>query len=188
MRIPGEGQEELDGELHRLQVADIHDPDAVGAVFVGEVHLLPDLGDGNGVEPLVGARIADVVEVVVDARAAGALAFVGRRQAAEVAPVVVAPEQGDVVGHAHAVLVVFLHLLVERPDLAARRSHRLFMWLAMMARWSATIFSSSAMLALLRHGQVAVAAHAERDDAFVVLVALDAFGPELVQRGCEFVE
>src|SRR5208283_2689041 len=84
VRVPGEGDKELDRELHRLQVADVHDPDAVGAVFVSEVHLLPDLGDGNGVEPLVGARIADIIEVVVNSGAAGALALVRRGQATNI--------------------------------------------------------------------------------------------------------
>src|SRR5208283_6020744 len=82
-----------------------------------EVHLLPDLGDGNGVEPLVGARIADIIEVVVNSGAAGALALVRRGQATNISPVVVAPEQGHVVGNAHALLVVFLDFFVERPVL-----------------------------------------------------------------------
>ena len=47
----------------------------VGAVARREVHLLPDLGQRHRVEPLVVARAADVVEVVVDAGAAGAFAL-----------------------------------------------------------------------------------------------------------------
>ena len=41
----------------------------------------------------------------------------GGGQAADVAPIVVAPEQRHIVRHAHAILVIVLHFLVERPEL-----------------------------------------------------------------------
>ena len=70
--VPGHGHEEVDREFHRLQITDVCDPDSRGAVAVREVHLLPDFGDRDGVEPFIVSRTADVIEVVVDAGAAGA--------------------------------------------------------------------------------------------------------------------
>ena len=43
----------------------------------GEAHLLLNFGDGIGVDPFVGARAADVVEVIVDAGAAGTFTLFG---------------------------------------------------------------------------------------------------------------
>src|SRR6185503_16754943 len=77
LRVPGEAQKELDWELHRLEVADVGDPDAVGAVGFRQRHLLPDFRDRIGVDPLVVARTADVIEVVVDAGSARTLALLG---------------------------------------------------------------------------------------------------------------
>ena len=56
------------------------------------MHLFPDLRNRIRVNPLIVARTADVIEVIIDARAATALALFGCWQAADVAPVVVAPE------------------------------------------------------------------------------------------------
>ncbi len=113
----GQREKELDGELHRFEVAHVDDPEAVGAIVESEAHLLLNFRNRVGIDPFVGTRAADIVEVVVDSRAAGALAFFGCGKAAEVAPVVVGPEQCDVLGHAHASFVVALHLFVEGPDL-----------------------------------------------------------------------
>src|SRR5579871_6161136 len=75
-RIPSHVQEEFDGKFHGLQIAHVHDPEAGRSVFVGEVHLLPDFGDWNGVEPLIRARPAYIVEVVIDTGSAAAVASV----------------------------------------------------------------------------------------------------------------
>ena len=177
-------EEELDGELHGLEVADVDDPDAVGSVVEGEVHLLPDFGDGVGVEPFVVAWAADVVEVIVDAGAAGAFALFRRGETAEVAPVVVAPEEGDVVGDAHAFFVVALDFLVEAQTCGTLVMSGLTVSLR-ISRWSATMFSSVELPAG-GHGRVIEAAHAESDDLLVVLVALHAGAPEVVDA-CAFL-
>ena len=79
--------------------------------------MFPNLGDGVSIEPLIGARIAHIVEVVVNSRAAAALSFIRGRQPANISPVIVAPEQSYVIRNAHAFLVVTLHLLVQCPNL-----------------------------------------------------------------------
>ena len=81
------------------------------------MHLLGGLLELDGVDPLVVARVTDVVEVVVDTRAAGAFSLVGQREAANVAPVVVGPEEGNVLGDMEALFLVGLDFLVETPGL-----------------------------------------------------------------------
>ena len=148
--------------------------------MVGEIHLFPDLGNGIGIDPLVRARVPNVVKVVVNARPAAAPAFFVGRETADVSPVVVRPEQGDVVWHAHALFVVFLHFFVERPDLGNLVEVRVHFTGQNFALVGDDLFEKP-NVALRRHGQVAVAAHRESDNALVVLVALDALGPEFAQ-------
>ena len=167
-RVPRVVEEELDRHLHRLEVAHVHDPQPVGPVAATRGASAPrSWAIGVRVDPLVRPRAAHVVEVVVDARAAGALALLGRRQAPDVAPVVVAPEQRHVVGHAHALARSTPALPCRAPTPAdaarLRPAPR-----ARISRWSATMRSSSATFGLARHRLVAVAAHAERHDVLVV--------------------
>ena len=115
-RAPGLGHEEAQRELQRLDVAHVDDPQLARAALPGQVHLLPGLLDLRGVDPLVVARPTDIVEVVVHAEPTGPLQA-GGRQAADLAPVVVGKQQGHVVGHGHAVVIVVLHFLVQRPHL-----------------------------------------------------------------------
>lgn len=117
VRVVGEVEVVAQGHLERLEVADVDDPDAVGAARLGQLQLLGRLLELDGVDPLVVARVADVVEVVVDARAALALRLVGERQPAHVAPVVVGPQQRDALGDVEALLLVLLDFLVQAPGL-----------------------------------------------------------------------
>src|SRR5690606_39165578 len=140
---------------------DVDHPDPLHAVRPGQPHLLPRAFDLGGVEPLVVARTADVIEVVVDAVTAGALR--GRiGQATDVAPVVVGEQQRHVVGHAHALVVVVLHFLVERPDL-----RRVLDGLAGDLGDDPALVGNDALEqgggGFLAHRLVAVAAHAQGD-------------------------
>ena len=184
LRVAAESQEVLGGELDRLQVAHVDHPDPVGAILQRQVHLLPDFRNRIGVDPLVVTRAAHVVEMVVDPRPAGALAFVRSRQAADVAPIVVAPQQRHVVGHTHALFVVRLHFFIECPCLrdlgdvgidVLRQNlpligHDLLQQLHVFIQVGAA------------HGHVPVAAHADGGHALEILVALYALGPEIFQH------
>ena len=180
MRIPGIGEEEFGRHFHRLQVAHVNDPEPVRTVLVGQVHLLPDLGDLGHVQPFIRARPAHVIEVVVDAGAAAALAFFRRGQAADVTPVVVAPEQQHVIRHAHTLLVVFLDFLVERPQLGHRGRV-----LAQLLLDERALVAHDALqqvdVGAFRHRLVAVAAHRHRDHLLVVARVAQALGPERAQ-------
>jgi hypothetical protein len=55
--------------------------------------------------------------MVVNASATGAPAFIGSGEAANIAPVIITPEQSDVVGNAHSLFVILLDFLVEGPIL-----------------------------------------------------------------------
>ena len=116
--IPRHIEEELDGIFHRFQVAHIQYPHLVYAIPVGQVHLLPQTRDGTDVDPLRVARASHVVYVVVHAEAS--LTLLGStkfRQTADVAPVVVAQQQDDIVWHLHPLVVEVLHFLIECPHL-----------------------------------------------------------------------
>ncbi|MNJ39861.1 hypothetical protein D3C77_347430 [compost metagenome] len=89
--IPGHAQKIFHREFQRLQIADIHDPNAVGAVFIGFVHLLPNLWNRYGVDPFIGTRAPDVIKVVIDARSPGTFTFLWGRNTPQVAMVVVRP-------------------------------------------------------------------------------------------------
>ena len=112
VRVPGVTQEERDRKLHGLDVAHVDDPDPVHPEPVGEMHLLPHPRNRVGVDPLVVARAAHVVEVVVDAIPAGPLGRAAGREASDVPPVVVGEQQRHVVRHPHALVVVILHFLI----------------------------------------------------------------------------
>ena len=116
VRVPCHREEEGGGIFHRLQVADVDDPQPVRAVLPGEVHLLPHARHRIGVEPLVVAGVADIIEMVIDAVPARA-AIARRGQPPDIAPIVVRKQQRHVVRDAHPLVVIILHLLVERPDL-----------------------------------------------------------------------
>ena len=191
-RIPRLLEPEVDGELHGLQVADVQNPQFVDAGAVGEVELLPESLNLAHVEPLAVAGRSHVIDVVVHAVAAGVTFFrLGRLAAlrlggfgvghdADVAPVVVAEQEDDVVGHLHAHLIVLLHLLVEGPDLRHV--------LGLLARGlgdEAALMGHDALheghVGLVGHRLIAVAAHTDGDDVLGVLHALDARTPEADQ-------
>src|SRR5690606_6839178 len=126
------------------------------------------------------ARPADVVEVIVDTGTAPALTLRRRRQPSQVAPVVITPEQGHVVRHAHAPLVVLLYFLVEGPDLrhVGGRTPRYGGQDIALVRHD---FLEQGDVRLFRHSLIAVSAHTDGEERLVVLHPLDAAAPELPQ-------
>ena len=150
-----------------------------------EVHLLPHFCNRNRVEPLVGARISDVIEMIVNAGASTALLFVSGWQPAEIPPIVITPEQSHIVWNSHAMLVVLLHFLVERPELGNFRH----VWIHVIGDDFALVGHDPFQqihvgrdVAPFHHGHVAIATHADGHDAFIVLVALGALRPELTEN------
>ncbi len=160
-------------------MADVDDPDAVGAVLFGEGHLIPDFWEGAGVDPLVGARAAVVIEVVIDAGAAGAFAFFGGGEAADVAPVVFSPEEGDVVGHAEALLVIPLDFFIETPGLRDLR----YVGIDDVGEdFALDINDLGGEVGADGLAAVVFGAEAHGKNAFVVFIALDAIAPEIFER------
>jgi hypothetical protein len=54
--------------------------------------------------------------MVIDARTALPLCA-NRRQSADIAPIAVCKQQGDIIGHAHALIEIILHFFIQGPDL-----------------------------------------------------------------------
>src|SRR5690625_2534078 len=112
VRVPGHTQEKIDGVFHGLQITHVHQPDFVGLVLVGQVHLLPHFFQRHGVDPAVGARPAHVIKMVVNPSATAAVALFRCGQTPVVAKVVIGPQQDDIIGYAHSGFVKVLHLFI----------------------------------------------------------------------------
>ena len=101
--------------------------------------------------------------MIVNAEPAGSGAVPRRGQPPNVAPVVVGEEQRHVVGNAHTLVVVVLHLLVERPEL-----RRLRRWFSGDVGDDPSLIGHDALeqrdIASVGHRQVTIAPHADRDD------------------------
>ena len=144
--VPRQIQKILGRQFVSFEVTDIDDPDAIGAVLFGETHLIPDLCDRARVHPLIAARAAVVIEVIVDSRAAGTFPFFRGWQPAHVAPVVFRPEQRHVVGHAQALSRNSPGPLYIEPKPAAPASTFGLTTAAMILRCTSTMCCSSEML------------------------------------------
>ena len=146
----------------------------------GEVHLLPNLRQGHSIEPFVIPRPADVIQVIINARAAFAFALPVGRQTANVSPIVIAPQERHVIRHAHTALVVSLHFLVKRPNLRHFRDVRVNYLTDQPALVADNPFEQRDALRLC-HGLIPVAAHSDGSDFFIILRSLQSFGPERPQ-------
>jgi hypothetical protein len=85
------------------------------------MHLLPGLGQLNGIDPLVVPRIADIIKMIVHPGVSNPLTFRRNGQPLDVARVVVTPKNRDVVGYLHATLVVATDFFVYAPHLRDSR-------------------------------------------------------------------
>ena len=69
-RVPGQVEEKGGGQFHGLDVAHVHDPQAVDLVVPAQLHLFPDAWQGVGVKPFIIAGTSHIVEMVIHAAAA----------------------------------------------------------------------------------------------------------------------
>ena len=178
-RIPGHVEEEGDGIFHRLEVAHVEYPKFIHTVLIGQVELFPHALDGGHVQPFRITGSAYVVYVVVHAKATGMLAFFGIGQTAYVAPVVVAKQHDDVVGHAHTLIVIVEHFLVERPYLRCLLGGSAGDFLDDAALVVDNVFEQF-HVGVLAHGFVAIATHTDGHHVFGAFHAFDALAEELV--------
>ena len=113
LRIPGHVHEELDGILHRLQVADIKNPHALDAEVIGQRQLFEHLLRLCDVEPLRITGSTDIVHMVVDAPPAFvATLLVSDGNTTDVAPVVVTHQHDDIVGNTESGIIIVLYLFI----------------------------------------------------------------------------
>ena len=71
-----------------LEISNIRNPDPVYSAVVSKSHLLPGLLELDGIDPLVVARVAHVVKVVINTSPSRARGLVQQWQSANIAPVV----------------------------------------------------------------------------------------------------
>src|SRR5215831_9153983 len=118
--------------------------------------------------------------MVVHAGSSAAFALVGGGEPTNIAPIVITPEQRHIVRHTHAPLVIFLHFFVERPVLGYFGKRLLEVPSENRPLVGNDLLKERDVCAI-RHRHVAVAAHAQSDDALVVLITLDALFPKFAQ-------
>ena len=185
VRVPGVTHDEVDGKLFRLEVANVDYPQVVDARMVSQRELFAQLRNGCGSHPAVVPRAAVHIYVVVKPHSALAPTFLCRAGAAQVAPVVVAEEQQNVVGHGEALVVITLHLGEDGPQLGHFRGVAAVHLLYYVTLSGHHVAQDGHVLgvASVAHGHVAVAAHAYGYYVVVSLVALKSCGEEAVKTG-----
>ena len=111
-RIPSHVHKLADRIFHRLEVAHVENPESVDAVLIGKRQLLPRVLHRGNIEHLRVSWRTHVIYVIVQSPTALVLSFLGIRHTAYVAPVVIAEQQGYVIRHLHALVVVIQYLFI----------------------------------------------------------------------------
>src|SRR5205807_1697728 len=109
-----------------------------------------------------------------------ALAFFSRWQSTDIAPIIVRPEQRNIIWHAQAFLIEVLHFFVQAPHLRDFREVSIDLLSKNPPLRFHDLFGQ---LLADRHSAVVFRAQAEGDDAFIAFVAPNSFTPELLEDG-----
>ena len=174
-------QEKFNRYFHRLKIANVQYPNAVRAILIRQIHLLPDLRQLICIDPFIRSRVAYIVDVVINPRAARSISFLRRWKPPNIAPVVVAPQQRHIIRYAHSFFVVCLHLFIESPYFWIARERRCHVRCKNLPLLGHDLFQQRDVGAFC-HRHIAIAAHTERDRALVILVARNSLFPEFVQH------
>ena len=181
MWIPCHFHEHANGKLHWLQVAHVKNPQFLNAAVIGERQLLPHVLCRRDVQPLGVAWCTYIVNVVIQSPATLALPFLYGGHTAHVAPIVVAEQDGHVVGHTQPGIIVVLDLLIQGPQLRCllcRLARDLLDDLSLVA----DNLLHEACVSLIAHGLIAIAAHADGHDVVSTAHTLDSLAEEAVKR------
>ena len=181
LRMPSHIHKELDGILHRLQIANIQNPHASDAEVVGQRQLFEHLLRLRDVEPLGVTWSTHIVHVIIDTPAAlAATLFLVDGYTTDVAPVVVADENHHVVGHLKAGIIVVLYLFIQCPYLSG-----------FLGRFARHFLDNTALVVddtlhqlgvgLVAHGLIAIATHTDGHNVLSTLHTLDTLTEELVE-------
>ena len=178
--VPGHVHEQLDGVLHRLQVAYIQDPEFLDTAVIGQLQLFPHVLRRSDVDPFRVTGGTHVVHVVVETPATFTLLFLSRRQSAHVTPVIVAEQHRHIVGHAQTGIIVILYLFIEGPDLWCLLGRALGHLLDDAALVVDDVLQQFRVRAVT-HRLVTVATHADGHDVVGAVHTLDTLTEETVK-------
>ena len=173
--------DEVDGHLLGFQVTHVDDPDAVDTTLVGEIQLLTQFGYSGRIDPTVVPWTAIHIDVVVESQTSLALSFKVAPFTADIAPVVVAEQQRDIIWHGEPRIVVALHFRKDGPELR----HGIGTSVDVADNLALAVDNASQCLHVLLvvalpHRHVTIATHADRHEVVVSLIALHTFTEELV--------
>ena len=186
--VPCHLEPEINRELHRFQVTHIENPEFIHTISISELQLLPHtlhLADILKFRVTWRTHIVHVVIHAVTARmtlgeSACTLVPLLFRQHTHIAPVVVTEQQNHIVWHIHALLVILLHFLIERPHL-----RRFLGWLACRFFYQFALIRHDAFqqchISMVTHRLVTITTHTNRHHIISVLHTLYTTLPEFVQ-------
>ena len=183
--VVGHVEEHLRLDFHRLDVAHIEEPIAVGASLVGLEQFLVHQHWSRGGEPKIVVGRAEITEVIIDAASSLAKAFVGVAHTLHIAVVVVRPDEGDVIGHTKACIVDVEGLLIRYEDLWNGCSLLSFIFFEYFALTGKNLFEGACTVAWIGaalHSLVVKSAHTHGVDV-VVLCSFANAVVELAQNG-----
>ena len=178
--IPGETKKKLGADLGGLEITDVDDPDPIRALRVGLGHFLPDQGGRGGAEPEIRKRTAEIGNMVIDPEAPGAFSLGRRGEVADVAEIVVGPDDRDVVRHAQSLPVEIEDFLVGTEHLGHALDlgfHALGEHCALVGKDFSQNVDAFKIAFRALDGAVMDAAHAQRIDVFITTVGAHAFLP-----------
>ena len=147
----------------------------------GKGELLPHVLSGSGVNPLAVARCSHVVNVIIQSPSALVLAFLGCGHTAHVAPVVVAKQHYDIIGHTHTLVVVVHNLLIQSPNLRCFLGLLASDLLDNLALVGYNLFKQSCV-SFLAHSLVAITTHTDSHDVVGAFHTFDTLTEELLDH------
>ena len=115
--VPGHIEEELEIVGSHFGVVDIGYPQPSHVVIVGLTQFIVDESRLGGRQPEVVVRPAPIRKMVIDACSTAALLFAGIGEPGDVAIIVIAPHQRDIIGYFQPLLVELQHFLVGNEHL-----------------------------------------------------------------------
>ncbi len=174
IRIPSIVHDEVDRHFLWLQVTHVDNPDAVDATGVSLMQLFTEFRNGSGVHPTVVPRTTIHVDVVIKSQATLALTLFGGTLATDIAPVVVAEQEGYIVRHGEACVIITLYLGKDCPKLR-HRIGRTTVCLFDDATLGGNHFSQGLdVLGIISiaHCRISIASHTDSYEVVVLTIAL----------------
>ena len=115
--IPSVSHYEIYGQLFRFQVTYINNPQVIDTCLISQIELFTQFRSRRSVYPTVIARPAVHVDMVIKPHSSLAVFLFQGTTATDIAPVVVAEKEKDIIRYGETLIVIALHLGKDSPKL-----------------------------------------------------------------------